>query len=87
MADLALGLLAGGAVLFLALQGFRAYCVRSAERSREEYERAFPGGCYICSHHQYGQREFGIDVDKVPFGHRCPERMQRWRGFFRRTAN
>ena len=68
-------------MLFVAWQGFLVYCARCAKCSREEYERAFPGGCYICSHHAYGQREFGIDCDKLPFDHRCPERMERWRGF------
>ena len=61
MRDIVFGLAVGGAVLFVAWQGFLVYCARCAKRSREEYERAFPGGCYICSHHAYGQREFGID--------------------------
>lgn len=86
-ADLVLGLIAAAGLAFLAWQGFLLFCVRYSERSRKEFEQAFPGRCHICAHHAYGQREFGIDCDKVPFDHRCPERMERWRGFLHKRAS
>ena len=45
----------------------------------QEFEKAFPGGCVICSYHAFGIRE-GLIHFSLPKDHRCPERWERWRG-------
>ena len=52
--------------------GVKAWLDASARKMIEDFERAFPGKCPICSYHRFGWQH-GFERDPEPPPHICPE--------------
>lgn len=66
-------LVAVGALLALAYVMWERHERREARRLIEEFQRAFPGRCPVCSMHRYGLREGHERPGSRPAPHWCPE--------------
>lgn len=63
-----------------------AYWYEEDERWVQQFQEKFPGHCYVCSHHQFGIEPGFEKPNSLPFDHRCPEKLDRFRGTLHRRG-